>query len=62
MDFNIRSMSEFGVYPLVIEKSITLVALYVDDLLILLNVSSSITFVKDVLSSHFRMKDLGAGS
>ena len=63
IDFGfVRSMSEFGVYSLVIEKSVTLVALYVDDLLILSNSPSSIDSVKDVLSSHFKMKDLGAVS
>lgn len=60
LDFGfVRSMSEFGVYSLVIEGSVTLVALYVDDLLILSNTPTSIDSVKDVLASNFRMKDLG---
>ncbi len=54
-----RFMSEFGVYSQVTDGVIVLVALYVDDLLILSNNGSTIQSVKLSLSSHFRMKDLG---
>lgn len=63
LDFGfVRSMSEFGVYSLVIDNSATFVALYVDDSLMLLEVSSSIESVKDVRASHFKIKDLDAVS
>ena len=51
-------MSEFGVYSLVLHDAITLVALCVDDLLILSNVPSSIDSVREVLAFNFKMKDL----
>lgn len=57
-----RSMSEFGVYCHVSGESVLLVALYVDDLLILSNNLQSLTSTKMLLSSHFKMKDLGAVS
>lgn len=53
------SMSEFGVYSLVIGIAITLVVLYVDGLLILSKIASLIDFVKEVLAFNFKMKDLG---
>ncbi|TID16750.1 hypothetical protein CANINC_004107, partial [Pichia inconspicua] len=58
LGFN-RSMAEFGVYSKVVEGKAVLVALYVDDLLIISNDSSNIKDVKFALSSHFQMKDLG---
>lgn len=57
-----RSMSEFGVYCHVSGQSVLLVALYVDDLLILSNNARSLKSTKMLLSSHFKMKDLGAVS
>lgn len=54
-----RSVAEFGIYSMVKDGTITLVALYVDDLLIVSNDLLSIQSVKSSLSSKFKMKDLG---
>ena len=57
-----RSTNEFGIYTKVTDKSIVVVALYVDDLLICSNNMVDIQSVKDLLSSHYKMKDLGVAS
>ena len=57
-----RAVSEFGVYSKISGKHIVLVALYVDDLLILSNNDDLVAQVKKSLSSHFQMKDLGLAS
>lgn len=57
-----RSISEFGVYSQVSADAVVLVALYVDDLLILSNAETSIRQVKSILADNFRMKDLGSVS
>jgi len=54
-----RSISEYGVYTKVGPNGVVIVALYVDDLLICSNDASQIQAVKDLLSSHYKMKDLG---
>ena len=54
-----RSLSEFGLYSKVVDAEVVLVALYVDDLLILSNNVALINQVKLLLNSSFKMKDLG---
>ena len=53
-----RSISEFGVYSKVVDGHVVLVALYVDDMLILSNSPKLIQATKDMLNSNFKMKDL----
>ncbi|TID30591.1 hypothetical protein CANINC_000822, partial [Pichia inconspicua] len=57
-----RSINEFGIYTKVSGSSILIVALYVDDLLICSNNPGDIQAVKHLLSSHYKMKDLGVAS
>ncbi|TID31301.1 hypothetical protein CANINC_000106, partial [Pichia inconspicua] len=57
-----RSVNEFGIYTKVKYNHILVVALYVDDLLICSNNAADIQEVKDLLSSHYKMKDLGVAS
>ena len=54
-----RSLSEFGLYSKIVNAEVVLVALYVDDLLILSNNMALINQVKLLLNSSFKMKDLG---
>ena len=54
-----RSLSEFGLYSKIVNDEVILVALYVDDLLILTNNMALIDQVKLLLNSSFKMKDLG---
>ena len=54
-----RSLSEFGLYSKIVNAEVVLVALYVDDLLILSNNMTLINQVKLLLNSSFKMKDLG---
>ena len=54
-----RSLSEFGLYSKIVNDEVILVALYVDDLLILTNNMALIDQVKLLLNSSFNMKDLG---
>ena len=55
-----RAVSEYGVYCFTAPSgSSILIALYVDDLLIMSSDLDAIKSVKTLLSSHFKMKDLG---
>lgn len=54
-----RSSVEFGIYSKRVGTHVVLVALYVDDLLILSNQTHLIQTVKSQLSANFKMKDLG---
>ncbi|OWB64646.1 hypothetical protein B5S29_g5835 [[Candida] boidinii] len=56
----VRAPSDFGIYSFTRNSSVLLLALYVDDLLLLSNDGSLVTFAKSLLGSHFSMKDLGA--
>lgn len=56
----IRAPSDLGIYSFTRNSSVLLLALYVDDLLLLSNDASLVTFAKSLLGSHFSMKDLGA--
>lgn len=57
-----RCSNEYGIYTKVFSGSIVIVALYVDDLLICSNNPAAISDVKGLLSSHYKMKDLGVAS
>ena len=54
-----RSVVEFGIYSLVTSSGIVLVALYVDDLLIASDCPAMVDKVKQLLFSHYKMKDMG---
>lgn len=54
-----RSSVKFGIYSKLVGTHVVLVALYVDDLLILSNQTHLIQTVKSQLSANFKMKDLG---
>ncbi|GME82246.1 unnamed protein product [[Candida] boidinii] len=56
----IRAPSDLGIYTFTRGNFILLIALYVDDLLLLSNDDSLVASAKSLLSSHFSMKDLGA--
>ena len=54
-----HSKADYSLYSKITGEVITLVLIYVDDLLISGNSLSAVNDLKNVLSSHFRMKDLG---
>ncbi|KAL8154792.1 hypothetical protein AgCh_000232 [Apium graveolens] len=54
-----HSKADYSLYIKVSPTSITLILIYVDDLLISVNCDTSITSLKSVLCSTFHMKDLG---
>ncbi|GMG24414.1 unnamed protein product [[Candida] boidinii] len=56
----IRAPSDLGIYTFTRGNFILLIALYVDDLLLLSNDDSLVASAKSLLCSHFSMKDLGA--
>ncbi|ESW98399.1 Polyprotein (gag/pol) of Ty1/Copia retrotransposon [Ogataea parapolymorpha DL-1] len=57
----VKTLPEYGVYmkPATKEFSVVLIGLYVDDLLLLSQSDRACRWAKDLLSSHFHMKDLG---
>ncbi|OWB52617.1 catalytic activity protein [[Candida] boidinii] len=56
----VRAPSDLGIYSFSRNSSVLLLALYVDDLLLLSNDASLVSSAKSLLGSHFSMKDLGA--
>lgn len=55
----IQSLSDYSLFTLTTANSITLVLVYVDDLLLAGNNLKEINHLKQMLSSTFKMKDLG---
>ncbi|KAL8109804.1 hypothetical protein AgCh_025773 [Apium graveolens] len=55
----VQSKSDYSLFTLTNDSSITLVLAYVDDLLITGNSGSEIDYLKRMLSAKFHMKDLG---
>lgn len=54
-----HSKADYSLYSKVCNESITLVLIYVDDILISGNCIAAISDLKKILSSHFTMKDMG---
>lgn len=54
-----HSKADYSLYSKVEEEIITLVLIYVDDLLVSGNCKQSIAELKTELATHFHMKDLG---
>lgn len=55
----IQSKADYSLFSLHSESTITIILVYVDDLLICGNSTSSISDIKQLLSRSFNMKDLG---
>ncbi|XP_041025473.1 uncharacterized mitochondrial protein AtMg00810-like [Juglans microcarpa x Juglans regia] len=55
-----QSQADYSLFTLVNSTSITLVLVYVDDILVARNNISQIEFFKGLLSTHFKTKDLGS--
>lgn len=58
----VQSLADYSLFTLTKESSITLVLVYVDDLLLAGNNLQEIDRLKSMLSNNFKMKDLGAVS
>lgn len=54
-----HSKADYSLYSQVTSENITLVLIYVDDILISGNFHAAINDIKVMLSAHFSMKDLG---